>query len=174
MRHHPHTTWVQRIAMALNFLGYSHIEGGPFRGASAVFALVVGIAYLAVCSRTMRRQLRRRLWWTVASVGAFLVVASVGFLISALQAKDDLVNAESEARQAIANLKRGDFTTGAEQLHAAESHFASARSQLHQPWNYLAGLVPAVAQVRRDTNRIVDTGAAAIAAAADEIGRAHV
>ncbi len=153
------TRWAEPLlavgSAAVSIGVLSRLDDGPFFGGTAAFALtlIVSLGFVGIAHH--RRVLRRRAWVVVAVVGGLAVVATAGFGIAALLAKDDIRTGNEAARLGIDALRAGDYTGATAYLAQAEQAYGDAEDALDAPWARLGRLVPVVAQNRDTALRVV-------------------
>lgn len=131
-------------ATALNVLARSELEG--FFGSSAVVGIGCGVALFLGGLRCRRHPIRRAAWATVGSVVTMLVLAIVGFALTATSARALLSDGHRLTTEGIAELRIGNFEEASASFAAAGQAFIKASWELDRPWALPSRLIPFVAQ----------------------------
>ena len=149
-------------AAALNVLIRSELDG--FLGLSALIGISVSIALFVVGVRRRPSVVRRWARIGAAATGAFTIAAVAALAISAVSARSGITDGARLAKQAIATLNDGDYSTAADQFADASNSFRSADQRLGGVLAAPSRLVPGVAQ---NATAAADLSAAAAAGTAD-------
>ena len=120
-----------------------------FHGATALVAVAATGPCLVGAVRTLSAPARRRVRrWTFGLI-ALAIVLSIPVAVAALLAHSEISQGIAEAEGALGSIGNGTTTSGAAQLQAASSDFASAASSTDSWWTAGARLVPVVSQQRQ-------------------------
>jgi hypothetical protein len=149
-------------AVAMNIFIRSQLDG--FLGLSAIIGVSVGVALFVLGARRRPGTIRRIAWISGAVAGGVMVVALVGLAVSATSARPDITNGARIAKEAIATLNDGDYSTAADQFAEASNSFRSADQRLGGVLAAPSRLVPVVSQ---NATAAADLSAAAAAGTAD-------
>ncbi len=134
---------------AFSALALLHLPSvGPF-GATAFISAVAVVPVLVSGYRRSSSRARSTARWTAVGLTTVLVLASVGFGVSALLARSDVDDAVDLARSGLDQISSGDQASGAATLRDATAAFGSASDKLDAPWALPARVVPGVAQHAR-------------------------
>jgi hypothetical protein len=120
-----------------------------FHGATALVAVAATAPCLVGAVRTLPAPARRRVRrWTLGLI-TLAIVVSIPVGVAALLAHSELGQGISQTEGALGSIGNGTTTSGAAQLQAASTDFASAASSTDSWWTAAARLVPVVAQQRQ-------------------------
>jgi hypothetical protein len=126
-------------------------------------AAAVGV--LGVVRRS--REQRRIAWWTLGGAAAVVLMACAGLVVAGLSARSDLSAGNTDTREALRLLKRGEFDAARESLSRAAVRFDQAADALDAPWAQPARLVPVLAQ-HRDAGSRLSSSVADVSRTIDE------
>ena len=139
-----------------------------FHGATALVAVAATGPCLLGAVRTLSAPARRRVRrWTFGLI-ALAIVVSIPVAVAALLAHSELGQGISQTEGALGSIGNGTTTSGAAQLQAASTDFASAASSTDSWWTAAARLVPVVAQQRQALGQASAVASDVTATAADQ------
>jgi len=131
-------------AVALNVLVRLELEG--FLGSSAIVGIAVGAMLFVIGIRRRSQPIRHAVRTAVGGVLTLVVLAVIGFALTATSARASLTNGQRLATEGIAELGRGNFEAASARFAEAGQAFARASTHLERPWAFPSRLVPVVAQ----------------------------
>ncbi|HZX56080.1 MAG TPA: DUF4012 domain-containing protein, partial [Ilumatobacteraceae bacterium] len=140
-----------------------------FGVSSAVAMLPIFLLTLLATQWRDERQ-ALRLWAVGGGLLAATVLALLGFGVAAAAARPDLTKGADEARQAMRQLRAGDFVGAQEGFQLAGDLLGGATKDLDALWAQPIRLVPVAAQHRNAAARLAESAGSASHTISDVLG----
>ena len=150
---------------ALSVQSLLHIPPIGFFGLPSLIAAAAIMPVLFTGWRRAPAKVRRRASIGLAAAGAFAVVATAAFGVSALLARSHVNAAITEAKRGLESLRSGDQAEASARFDRATTDFTEANDLLSAPWAQPARLVPVVAQQADALRTVTDSGGSLTATA---------
>lgn len=171
-RRSPHRVSLQAVAAAVAVTALSRAQIDAAFGITAAVSLTACTLVFVAGSRHFSRPIRRLVYGGIALALVFVLASAVAFGLAAYQVRHELSSGVRIAEQGVAALEHGDYESAATEFEAASAALDRAHTGLSSPLAAGAGFVPVLAHYRNaavDMSGVGGTGAAAVAAAVDEI-----
>lgn len=138
-----------------------------YNGATALVTVVAVAPVLVSGYRMCRRRTKKRVQVVAFAGGALVALATVGFAVSALQARSQLQTAVAQGRAGLDAVRAGRQEDATAQLDQARDAFDGAQDTLASPLARPARLVPIVGQHVRAARAMAAAGSDLMTTAAD-------
>jgi len=163
--------WARSLAAFSAVQVFARLDLGGFLGLSALLACAtLGVVFVLGVQRRPGR-VRLRTWRVVAGVGVVAFGALLGIGLAGIAARGPLEQGNRQARAGLKALDRGDFAAATKAFRGAANSFARADDDLGALWGQPARFLPVVAQNREGAITVAGSGASAMRAAAEAVGK---